>query len=140
MTSKMRTMLRLSVTGLLILLLAACGAPSGVTANLTDTSIQLSTPTTSTAGDVTFHIKNTSTTQTHEFVVIQTDLPADQLLPGANGQLDEEKLTSMGEKGDILFGQGADLALKLPVGHYLLICNLPGHYQAGMHAAFTVSG
>jgi uncharacterized cupredoxin-like copper-binding protein len=139
MTSNMRTTLRLSATSLLILLLlTACGGPSGVTANLTDTSIQLSSPT-SAAGDVTFHIKNTSASETHEFVVIQTDLPADQLLPGADNRLDEEKLTSMGEKGDILFGQSADLVLKLPVGHYLLICNLPGHYVAGMHTAFTVT-
>jgi len=140
MTSNMRTTLRLSVTSLLIvLLLTACGGPSGVTATLNDTGIQLSSATATTASDVTFHIKNTSAAETHEFVVIQTDLPADQLIPGADNRLDEEKLTSMGEKGDILFGQGSDLALKLPAGHYLLICNLPGHYQAGMHAAFTVT-
>ena len=36
-------------------------------------------------------------------------------------------------------GQGADLALKLPAGHYMLICNLPGHYKVGMHTAFTVT-
>ena len=139
MTSNMRTTLRLSVTSLLILLLlTACGGPSGVTANLTDTGIQLSSPTASTTSDITFHIKNMSASETHEFVVIQTDLPAEQLIPGADNKLDEAKLTSMGEKGDILFGQGTDLVLKLPAGHYLLICNLPGHYQAGMHAAFTV--
>jgi uncharacterized cupredoxin-like copper-binding protein len=140
MTSNLRTTLRLSVTSLLIvLLLTACRGPSGVTVNLTDSGIQLSSSTATTASDITFHIKNTSGSETHEFVVIQTDLPADQLLPGADNKLDEEKLTSMGEKGDILFGQGADLVLKLPVGHYLLICNLPGHYQAGMHSAFTVT-
>ena len=140
MTSNMRTTLRLTVTSLLIvLLLSACGGPSGVSATLTDTGIQLSSATASTASDITFHIKNASTAETHEFVVIQTDLPADQLLPGTDNKLDEEKLTSMGEKGDILVGQSIDLALKLPAGHYLLICNLPGHYQAGMHSAFTVT-
>jgi uncharacterized cupredoxin-like copper-binding protein len=35
----------------------------------------------------------------------------------------------MGEKGDIAVGQDADLALKLPARHYMLICNLPGHYR-----------
>jgi uncharacterized cupredoxin-like copper-binding protein len=126
------------VVGLLALpLLTACGGPSAVTATLTDTSIQLSSSS-ATAGDVTFHITNTSAAETHELVVIQTDLPADQLPPGADNNIDEEKLTSMGEKGDILLGQSADLTLKLPAGHYLLICNLPGHYQAGMHADFIV--
>ncbi len=27
---------------------------------------------------------------------------------------------------------------RLKKGHYALICNLPGHYQGGMHADFTV--
>jgi uncharacterized cupredoxin-like copper-binding protein len=126
------------VVGLLALpLLTACGAPGPVAAGLSDTGITLSTNVVK-AGDVTFNIKNTSAAETHEFVVIQTDLSADQLIPGADNKLDEEKLTSMGEKGDILLGQGADLALKLPAGHYLLICNLPGHFQAGMHADFIV--
>lgn len=138
MTSRTQLMLRLSVSYLLLLLLAACGGPGGVTANLTDTSIQLSAATAK-AGDVTFHIKNTSAAETHEFVVIQTDLAADQFIPGADDRIDEAKLTSMGEKGDIVVGQSVDLTLKLPAGHYLFICNLPKHYQAGMHTAFTVT-
>jgi uncharacterized cupredoxin-like copper-binding protein len=28
--------------------------------------------------------------------------------------------------------------LSLKPGHYSLVCNLPGHYMAGMHADFTV--
>ena len=31
------------------------------------------------------------------------------------------------------------LTLSLPPGQYALICNIPGHYMAGMHAALTVS-
>ena len=30
------------------------------------------------------------------------------------------------------------LKLKLAVGHYALICNLPGHYAAGQYADLTV--
>ena len=139
MLIEVRKPLALSVANLLVLtLLAACGGPSGVTADLTDTSIQLSSNT-ATAGDVTFHIKNTSAAETHELVVLQTDLGADQLPMDADGNVEEDKLTSMGEKGDIAAGQGADLALKLPAGHYMLICNLPGHYKVGMHTAFTVT-
>jgi uncharacterized cupredoxin-like copper-binding protein len=72
-------------------------------------------------------------------VVLQTDLGVDQLPMDADGNVEEDKLTSMGEKGDIAAGQGADLALKLRAGHYMLICNLPGHYKLGMHTAFTVT-
>ena len=28
----------------------------------------------------------------------------------------------------------------LAAGNYVLVCNLPGHYKAGMHTAFTVTG
>jgi uncharacterized cupredoxin-like copper-binding protein len=30
------------------------------------------------------------------------------------------------------------LKLNLKPGHYTLICNFPGHYQAGQHTDFTV--
>ena len=35
-------------------------------------------------------------------------------------------------------GQTRDATFDLAAGSYLLICNLPGHYQLGMTAAFTV--
>jgi uncharacterized cupredoxin-like copper-binding protein len=139
MTTTMTSARALVAVSLLALLfLAGCGGPSGVTANLTDTSIQVA-PNTVTSGDITFHIKNTSATTMHEFVVLQTDLGADQLPMDADGNVEEDKLTSMGEKGDIAAGQGADLALKLPAGHYMLICNLPQHFKVGMHTSFTVT-
>jgi len=139
MVIDVRKLLMLSVASLLALtLLAACGGPSGITADLTDISIQLSSNTAKT-GDVLFHIKNTSASEIHEFVVLQTDLSADQLPLDADGNVEEDKLTSMGEKGDLAAGQSADLALKLPAGHYMLICNLPGHFKLGMHTAFTVT-
>jgi uncharacterized cupredoxin-like copper-binding protein len=123
---------------LALLLLVGCGGPGGVTANLTDTGIQV-TPSTATAGDVTFHITNSSATEKHEFVVIQTDLSADQLPLDADGNIAEDKLTSPGEKGDMGPGEKADLILKLPAGHYQLICNLPQHFKLGMHTSFTVT-
>jgi len=139
MSTNVSKILTLGVASLLVLLsLAACGGPSSVTADLTDTSIQVSSNT-ATAGSVTFHIKNTSAAEMHEFVIIQTDLRADQLPFGADGSVEEDKLSSPGEKGDIAAGQGADLTLTLPAGHYMFICNQPGHYQAGMHVAFTVT-
>jgi uncharacterized cupredoxin-like copper-binding protein len=127
---------------LLMLLLNACaavsGAPAPITTTLTDTSITLSAASVK-AGDVVFRITNTSMMELHELVVITTDLPTDQLIPDASGRLDESTLTSMGEEGDITMHQSVDFPLKLAPGRYLLICNLPGHYQAGMHTVFTVT-
>jgi hypothetical protein len=50
------------------------------------------------AGPVTFVVRNSATDQTHEFVVAQTDLPADQILVNSDTHLiDEEQLTVLGE-------------------------------------------
>ncbi|MEA2312683.1 MAG: hypothetical protein QOE28_2651, partial [Solirubrobacteraceae bacterium] len=35
-------------------------------------------------------------------------------------------------------GAAKALTLNLKPGHYALICNLPGHYTAGMYADLTV--
>lgn len=135
---KHATLALVGATTLALLLLTSCGGSGGVSANVTDTSIQV-TPSTVTAGDITFHIKNTSATEKHEFVIIQTDLTPEQLPLNADGNIDEEKLSSPGEKGDIAAGDSADLTLKLPAGNYMLICNLPQHFKEGMHTSFTVT-
>jgi len=31
-----------------------------------------------------------------------------------------------------------ELTVTLDAGQYQLVCNLPGHYQAGMHTTFIV--
>jgi uncharacterized cupredoxin-like copper-binding protein len=129
----------LSIFGSMLLLLSACGATGPTTATLSDTAITLSRSTAS-AGKVTFTItNNTASSLKHEFVVVQTDLAADQLPKNAEGLIDEEKLTSFGEQGDIEPGKTVDLIVDLHPGRYMMICNLPGHYNAGMHAEFNVS-
>ena len=79
-------------------------------------------------GKVEFLVKNTGKTD-HEFVVIDTRKPAADLLHGKRAS---EK-GSLGETGDLKPGQSKRLVLKLPKGHYAVICNDPGHYMAGMH-------
>ena len=139
MTTTMRHLGRLLSSSLLVvLLLAGCGGPPAVTATLTDTAIQVS-PNTLLAGSINFHITNTSASEVHEFVIIRTDLTADQLPLDADGNVAEDQLNSPGEKGDIAAGQGGDLTLTLPAGRYMFICNQPGHYKAGMHTLFTVT-
>jgi uncharacterized cupredoxin-like copper-binding protein len=131
--------LALLVVSLLALVsLVGCGGQGGINVDLTDNAINMST-TTAKAGNVTFHIRNMSTGENHEFVVLQTDLPAAQLPTGSDGEVQEDKLHSMGEQGDLVPGKSADLTLNLPAGHYAIICNDAGHYQAGMHVDFTTA-
>jgi uncharacterized cupredoxin-like copper-binding protein len=108
-----------------------------VGAKLSDFGIKLDN-TTAKAGDVTFKISNGGAV-THEFVVVQTDLGFSQVPVTADGKADEEELKGMGEVEDIEAGKSGDLKLNLPPGHYMLICNLPGHFASGMHADFIVT-
>ena len=128
---------RLGLFSAAVLLLSSCGAPGPITATLKDFSFQLSSNTAK-AGNVTFKITNSGTVK-HEFVVEQTDLTPDKLPMTADGSVDEEKLTSMGEQGDIEVGNTVDLTLVMHPGHYVIICNLPTHFQQGMYTEFTVT-
>jgi uncharacterized cupredoxin-like copper-binding protein len=94
--------------------------------------------TTTKSGKVSFKITNTGSV-VHEFVIVQTDLAADKLPTTPDGDVDEEKLESPGEQGDLDVGKSADLTVDLKPGRYLLICNLPNHYKLGMHTEFTVT-
>ena len=90
-------------------------------------------PSSTTAGTVTFDVHNTGKVK-HEFVVLRTDKPAGAL--GAGARISESG--NVGEAGDLAPGESKTASIKLAPGHYVLVCNLPGHYKAGMHADFTV--
>ena len=114
------------------------GAGAAIAATEQDFKISLN-PTTGAAGDTTFDVTNNGPS-THEFVVFKTDL-APESLPIKDGIVDEKGkgVTQLGVVADIAPGETKDLSLQLEPGSYVAICNLPGHYQAGMHAGFTVS-
>jgi uncharacterized cupredoxin-like copper-binding protein len=132
-----RRSLIITALSLGLLILAACGAPPPITTTLTDYAFTLSQASAKN-GKVTFRMTN-SGSLVHEFVVVQTDLAANMLPMNADGNVDEEKLKSMGEQGDIETGKTLDLTLDLHPGRYLIICNLPGHFQRGMYAEFTAT-
>lgn len=118
---------------------AASPTPSSsISATLADWSIALSPPI-GKAGRITFTIKNDGA-NTHEFLVVKTDTPANQL-PVENGEVPEDQLTVVDEVEDIEAGKDATLTIdNLEPGHYAIICNIEEHYGKGMHADFTVSG
>jgi len=122
-------------------ILTACGGPTKIDVSLKTYTITPSA-TTAKAGEITFHITNDATDQTHEFVVFKTDLPEDQLPVNSEGVVDEEApgLTLIDEAEDIGPGVSKDLTVTLEPGNYVLVCNtaLNQHYQHGMHVAFIV--
>ena len=127
-------------------LLAACSSssPSAAAANGTiDASVQewhidLASNTVP-AGEVKFSIDNKGD-ETHEFVVVKTDL-AEDALPVVDDQIpeDSDQLTAIDEVEDIESGStGNELTVNLEPGHYVIFCNLLAHYGKGMHATLTV--
>lgn len=104
--------------------------------------INLSTAT-APAGRVTFVVQNQGS-RTHELVVLQTDTPASDIpitsFEGEPDRINEDSAgTNVGETGDMAPGQTKRVTLQLAQGHYALVCNLPGHYRAGMRRDFVVT-
>jgi uncharacterized cupredoxin-like copper-binding protein len=93
------------------------------------------------AGRVTFLVKNGATTQSHEMLVIKLPKP-DAELPydEAKERVPEGKVKKLGEVSDLKPGANKTLTLDLTPGTYRLICNVKGHYHAGMSTLLTVTG
>jgi plastocyanin len=71
----------------------------------------------------------------HELVLIRTTRPAGTL-PTAGGRASEAG--TVGEIGEQQPGQSASHTFTLDPGTYVYICNVPGHYAAGMRGTLTV--
>ena len=142
-----RTIALLGALGTSILLTTACsgtsdtqesGAPGDGTIVTTEKDFAISLEeSTVPAGPQTFAITNDGPS-THEFVVFKTDLDQDKL-PVDGATVSEDRLDLVDEVEDIAPGVGATLTVELEPGGYVVICNIEGHYTAGMHAALTVT-
>lgn len=97
------------------------------------------------AGSVTFNAKNIGPNDTHEMVVLRTDLAPGALPTQADGSIDEEAtgVTLVGEVEDVTVGTTKTVTLDLAAGKYVLLCNIVDgdevHYKLGMRTAFEVS-
>jgi uncharacterized cupredoxin-like copper-binding protein len=87
-----------------------------------------------TAGKVKFSVKNAGSDE-HELVILKTKTAASKLkVSGGRAKTTGE----IAEIEDIAGGRSKSKTVTLKKGHYILLCNLPGHYQQGMRADFTV--
>jgi uncharacterized cupredoxin-like copper-binding protein len=92
------------------------------------------------AGKVTFRAVNQSKDLVHELIVVRVDTPQATLPYDEKKQeVREKRIRHLGEVADLKPGHSGAMTLNLKPGHYLLICNQPGHYKAGMSAPFTVA-
>ncbi len=89
------------------------------------------------AGEVKFEVSNAGSVP-HNFYVIKTDLAPDAL-PVAGGKIDASKVDVVANtSADIAPGSSETVTANLAAGNYVVVCDVPGHYQLGMHAAFVV--
>jgi uncharacterized cupredoxin-like copper-binding protein len=121
---------------------AAAGSGNAVSVDLTQWAVTPSTTSLS-AGSVTFDVSNGGSIP-HEFVVLQTkteaaDIPIDKF-EGEPDRINEDTAgTNVGETGDLQPGATKSVTIDLKPGHYVFLCNLPAHYQSGMHVDVTVA-
>jgi uncharacterized cupredoxin-like copper-binding protein len=98
------------------------------------------------AGSVTFKVTNAGPDDTHEFVVLKTDLEPGALPTDSTGAVSETGagITVVDEIEDIAVGASPMLTVTLAAGKYVLLCNIydetekEAHYKMGMRIAFTV--
>jgi uncharacterized cupredoxin-like copper-binding protein len=123
-------------------------AAGGATINVTVQEFTVSVDKADTAaGSVTFAVKNEGPADSHEFLVIKTDLEPGDLPTDATGAVDEAGagIEVIGKLDQMPVGTSKTLTLDLAAGKYVLICNVydpdeqEAHYHEGMRVAFTVT-
>lgn len=114
------------------------GAGAAVDVTLADFTVEAS-PASASAGSLTFNATNDGAME-HELVIIKTDTaPGDLPLNDAGSEADEDAAGEViGKIEGIPAGETMSDTFELEAGKYVLICNIPGHYPAGMHTAFEV--
>jgi uncharacterized cupredoxin-like copper-binding protein len=91
------------------------------------------------AGHITFRVVNESKSTVHEMLVVP-EPKAGEVLPFDTkaDTVDEKRAHSRGEVSDLKPGAHGQVTLNLKAGNYVLLCNQPGHYHAGMSTRLTV--
>lgn len=118
---------------------ADSAAPARIDVTMHDFKIKLSRRSVP-AGPVDIHVHNRGPS-THEINVDRTNLDADSLPIKADGLTvneDSKSLLRIDSIEQLNLGETGDLHLDLRPGHYVLYCNLEGHYLGGMHVSFDV--
>ncbi|MGB9142574.1 MAG: plastocyanin/azurin family copper-binding protein [Aestuariivirga sp.] len=90
-------------------------------------------------GKVTFDVVNDSKETVHEMLVAPVK-DENTVLPFVENEnrVNEEKSGDLGEVSELEPGKSGSLTLDLKPGNYLLFCNVPGHYTAGMWTMLKV--
>jgi len=91
------------------------------------------------AGMVSFTVTNWSRSFVHEVLIVAVDNP-NAALPYnyAEAKVAEDQVKVLGEVADLQPNASGTVDMALTPGSYLLICNIAGHYAAGMVSQLQV--
>ena len=112
------------------------GSNDAIATTLTDFKITTA-ETEAVAGRAAFDLRNDGPSE-HTFYLARTDL-AEDALPVVDHVVDLGALDILAKTDLLGVGADASVVAELPAGTYVLFCNLTGHYESDMHAAFTVT-
>jgi uncharacterized cupredoxin-like copper-binding protein len=106
----------------------------------------LPSPSSASAGEITFQVTNDGPDDIHEFVILKTELDPAELPTDEHGAVTEEGegIEVIDEIEDIPVGETQELTVTLEAGNYVLLCNIydeeedEAHYTMGMRVAFPV--
>jgi uncharacterized cupredoxin-like copper-binding protein len=94
------------------------------------------------AGTTTIEAPNVGKVE-HELVLFKSNLNPAKLPTKANGEVDEDKLEQTGNElvGEVEAEPGETKSGKfnLTAGKFVMICNIPGHYEKGMYGSLTAT-
>lgn len=118
----------------------AAGLGHGMGGDMSKTNMGITLSTSEVAaGTVTLDATNDSKDMIHEMVMAPLTSPDDVLAYKADlDKVDEDAAIHLGEVAELEPGQKGALTLDLKPGQYILYCNIPGHYMAGMWTVLTV--
>ena len=92
------------------------------------------------SGPVRFDVTNWSRGMLHEMLVVAVDSSAAPLpYDYVQAKVAEDQAKILGDTSELQPNASRVLDLTLAPGSYLLICNVAGHYAAGMAVPFTVT-
>lgn len=138
-----RALARVAPALLAAVVLAGCGASpigsqSGNVIAVTERDFAIVAPKTLPAGNVDFRVRNKGPVA-HELLIVRA--PTGPMPLRKDGlTVDEERLA----RREVGVLEPADahalrnLAVRLTPGHYVLFCNMSGHFMGGMHRTLVV--
>lgn len=131
---------KLTDNGVTMDLSKSMGLGMGMKADMTKVSMGISINTKSVLhGKVKFNVTNSSSKVIHEMILSPvSDIAKPLTYIDAENRVNEEASIHLGEVSELDPGKSGSLVVDVKPGKYILYCNLPGHYMAGMWTLLEV--